>query len=227
MCSALNIKVRKGMKSKVAVATVQGKAYFLIVNELKRRNIRFISLLPKDAIPSGIRVVVTTACERQLVNHDRVLVYDAETDPELMGSQVVKILQGKECYEKIVIGVDPGVVFGLAVVADGTVIDVENCFSLKEVSTKIRRVLRTVDFAMTVVAVKIGNGVPVYKTLVELLDGDLPPEVLLEIVSETGTNHHARETKRRRGLRHIFSAIKIAGREGYAHQRRQIVEQDS
>lgn len=215
------------MKSKVAVATVQGKAYFLIVNELKRRNIRFISLLPRDSIPTGIRVVVTTTSERQLVNHSKVLVYDEETDPELMGSQVVKILQGKEAYEKIVIGVDPGIVFGLAVVADGTVIDVENCFSLKEVSTKIMRILRTVDFAMTVVAVKIGNGVPVYKTLVEMLDGDLPREVLLEIVSETGTNHHARETKRRRGLRHIFSAIKIAGREGYVHQRKQIIEQDS
>ncbi|MCX8151158.1 MAG: hypothetical protein N3D85_06625 [Candidatus Bathyarchaeota archaeon] len=214
------------MKSKVAVATVQGKAYFLIVNELKRRNIRFISLLPKDSIPTGIKVVITTTAERQCVNHSRVLVYDVETDPEVMGSQVVKILQGKESYEKIVIGVDPGVVFGLAVIADGAVIDVENCFSLKDVATKIRRVLRTVDFNMTVVTVKIGNGVPVYKALVEMLDGNLPCEVLLEIVSEAGTNHHAREAKQRRGFRHIFSAIKIAGREGYAHQRRQLVEED-
>ncbi len=213
------------MKSKVAVATVQGKAYFLIVNELKRRNIRFISLLPRDSIPPGIKVVVTTAAEQQLVNHGRILVYDAETDPELMGSQLVKILQGKEVYEKIVVGIDPGVVFGLAVVADGTVIDAENCFSVKSVSGKIKSVLRTVDFAVTVVAVKIGNGVPLYKTLVERLDNDLPREVLLEIVSEKGTNHNAHETAHKRGLRHIFSAIKIAGREGYSHQRRQNVEQ--
>ncbi len=214
------------MRSKVAVATVQGKAYFLVVNELKRRNILFISLIPGDVIPIEIKVVITTEKEKHQVNHEKVLVYNIETEPEIMGSEVVRILQGKESYEKIVIGVDPGAVFGLAVIADGGVIDTENCFSLKEVGDKIKNVLKTVDFALTVVAVKIGSGVPVYKELLETLDDALPPEVLLEIVSEAGTNQYNHQGKRRRGLRHIVSAIRIAGRAGYVYerQRRQVFE---
>ncbi len=39
------------MKEKVAVATVQGKAYFLIVNELREQNIPFISLVPGESVP--------------------------------------------------------------------------------------------------------------------------------------------------------------------------------
>ncbi len=38
------------MKEKVAVATVEGKTYFLIVNQLRERNIPFVSLVPGDQI---------------------------------------------------------------------------------------------------------------------------------------------------------------------------------
>ena len=40
------------MKEKVAVATVQGKAYFLIVNALREQNIPFVSLVPGQSVPS-------------------------------------------------------------------------------------------------------------------------------------------------------------------------------
>jgi hypothetical protein len=215
------------MRSKVAVVTVQGKAYFLIVKELKLRNILFLSLIPGDSIPIEIKVVITTASEKYLVHHEKVLVYDIEMEPQVMGSQVVRSLQGKEAYEKVIIGVDPGVVFGLAVIADGGEMDSENCFSVEEVAEKIRNVLKTIDFTFTVVDVKIGNGVIVYKKLVETLDYVLPPEVLLEIVNEAGTNHYARKSKHSRGLRHIASAKRIAGREGYIYPRRLLVDQNS
>jgi len=48
----------------------------------------------------------------------------------------------------------------------------------------------------------------------------LPPEVVLEVVSEAGTNRHIDETKHRRGLRDIVSAIRIAGRAGHVYPRR-------
>ena len=49
------------MRAKVAVATVQGKAYFLIVNELKQRSIPFVSLIPGESVRVEIRGVITTA----------------------------------------------------------------------------------------------------------------------------------------------------------------------
>jgi hypothetical protein len=47
----------------------------------------------------------------------------------------------------------------------------------------------------------------------------LPSNVVLESVSEVGTNRYLSQTKHRRGLRDIVSAIRIAGREGNRFER--------
>ena len=209
------------MKAKVAVATVSGKAYFLILQKLRERSIPFVSIVPSDPVPAEVRVVITTAKERHLINHDKVLVYDAKTDLETMVNEAVKALEGKESYEKIVIGIDPGDVFGLAVIADGKVNETTNAFSVQEAAAKISGILKYVNVAETGVSVKIGNGVPAYRELLEVLDVDLPPQVVLETVSEAGTNRSVKNNKHRRGLRDIASAIRIAGRTGHVYQRGQ------
>ncbi len=212
------------MKAKVVVATVSGKAYFLIVNKLKERNIPFISLVPGETVPTEVKAVITTDKEKHLINHEKILVYNSETEPDTVVNEVMKILQGKEVYEKIVIGVDPGEVFGLAVIADGKVNETGNCFSIQEALTKISSVIKNVDFSSTAVSIKIGSGVPAYKDLLETLDAALPPEVVLEVVSEAGTNRTLNHNKHRRGLRDIASAIRIAGRAGYTYPRRKTGE---
>jgi hypothetical protein len=208
------------MKAKVAVATVTGKAYFLVVNELKVRNIDFLSIFPGGSVPAEAKVVITTEKEKHLINHEHVLVYDEKTAPNTVVNEAVKILQGKESYEKIVVGVDPGEMFGLAVIADGKVNETCNCFSVQEVVNKIKRVIRDFAVLSTVISVKIGNGVPTYKTLLETLDTVLPPEVVLEVVSEAGTDRHIDANMHRRGLRDIVSATRIAGRAGHVYSRR-------
>jgi len=212
------------MKAEIAVATVSGKAYFLIVNKLKERNIPFISLVPGETVPTEVKVVITTEKEKSKINHEKVLVYDSETALDSLINEVMKVLQGKEAYEKIVIGVDPGEVFGLAVIADGKVNETGNCFSPQEALTKISSVIKNVDVSSTVVTVKIGSGVPAYKELLETLDAVLPPEVILEVVSEAGTNRALNHNKHRRGLRDIASAIRIAGRAGHVYPRRKTDE---
>ena len=44
------------MKAKIAVATVSGKAYYLIVSELKKKNVPFLSLTPNERIPMEVKV---------------------------------------------------------------------------------------------------------------------------------------------------------------------------
>ena len=212
------------MKAKVAVATVQGKAYFLIVNKLKERNIAFLSLVPGETVPTEVKAVITTEKEKHRINHEKILVYDSETEPDALANEVVKILQGKEVYEKIVIGVDPGEVFGLAVIADGKVNETGNCFSIQEVLNKTKNIIKNVDFSSTAVTIKIGSGVPTYKDLLETLDAALPPQVVLQVVSEAGTNRPLNHNKHRRGLRDIASAIRIAGRAGHVYPRRKTNE---
>jgi len=131
-------------------------------------------------------------------------------------------LLGKEAYKKSVVGVDPGVAVGVIALADGKVIEEGNCFSTKELIDSILKIIRNVDFAVTNVSVKMGNGVPVYKELLEGLDVALPPQVVLEVVNEAGTNKPLKENKRSRRVRHISIAINIAGRNGEMISRRKI-----
>ncbi len=215
------------MRANVAVATVQGKAYYLIVNELKHRNVPFLSLVPGEPIQTEIRVVITTEEEKNLISHHKILAYNTEEDPEILGREVVKILRGKEIYEIVTMGIDPGEVFGFAVIADCSVIDTENCSGPKEILNKIKNSLRTIDLSKSAVTIKIGSGVPIYKELLESLDKALPTQVTLEVVSEAGTNRYALGAKNRRGLRHIVSAIRIARRTGYIYPRRETIEQDN
>jgi hypothetical protein len=114
----------------------------------------------------------------------------------------------------------------LAVVADGKVNETKACFNIHEIINEVKALIKNVNYTATKVSVKIGNGVPLYKELLAELDSTLPAEVVLEVVSEAGTDKPAKMDKHRRGLRDIASAIRIAGREGYAYPRRGMQENE-
>ncbi len=210
------------MKSEIAVATVSGKAYYLIVRELKKRSIPFLSLTPNERVPIEVKVVITTEKERPRIRHEKTVTFKDGMKTEAVINRAMQVAQGKELYEKIVIGVDPGKVFGLAVLADGNVVDTGNCFNIEETVDKIKNILENFESDPTTsVSVKIGDGVPEYKdNLLRALDKELPSNVVLKSVREAGTNRYSSETKHRRGLRDIVSAVKIAGRSGHTFTRR-------
>jgi hypothetical protein len=216
------------MKANIAVATTSGKAYYLIVNELKRRKLPFISLTPNEEIPVEIKIVITTEKEKHLIKHEKILVYKDETEPEELVNEALQILHGKDEYEKLTIGVDPGEIFGLAVLVDGKVVETENCFSVEDTVDKILKFLRNFGkISVASVSVKVGDGVPAYKEkLLRSLDDALPLNVMLESVSEVGTDRYLNRTKHRRGLRDIASAIRIAGRDGQKFPRRKTRDQN-
>jgi len=199
---------------KVAVATVKGKAYFLIVNKLREQRIPFLSVVPGEPVPPEVKVAITTEKESNLVSHQKTLIFHGEGELDDLVNEVKQILDGKEAYEKIIVGVDPGEAIGLAVIADGKVITQENCFSMNELVKSIAKTVRNVNFSLTNISVKIGNGVPVYREILENLDTKLPPQVTLEVVSEAGTNKPLKESRHSRRIRHIASAMRIASRTG-------------
>jgi hypothetical protein len=211
------------MNEKVAVATVQGKAYFLIVNMLREQNIPFTSLVPGEAVTPKVKLVITTQQERHQIDFDKVLVFSGENDLDNLLGETKRLLLGKDAYEKIVIGVDPGEAIGLAVVADGKVIAEETYYSSHELLRSIQKTIKNVNFTLTSVTVKIGNGVPVYRELLEDLDYALPPQVVLEVVGEAGTNRPLKAHRRSRKVMHISSAIHIAGRLGNSVHRRPMI----
>ncbi len=215
------------MKEKVAVATVKGKAYFLIVKQLQEHDIPFVNLVPGESVPSEVKVVLTTEKEKSLINHGKILILPDGEEMDSLVDEVKRILEGKEAYEKIVVGVDPGGAIGLAAIADGKVIAENNCFSIRELIEGILKIVKNVNFSLTKIIVKIGNGVPIYQEIVNGLDEALPPQVRLEVVNERGTNQPIKKVGRSRKIRHISSAIRISARTGYIVPRGKPIATDS
>ena len=209
------------MKAKIALATVSGRAYYKLVNELKRKDLPFLSLKPWDSVPLDAKVVVTTNEERRWVTHSNVLIFDPETNPATVIDEAIRVVQGKSNYDKVVVGVDPGKTCGVAVLGDDSILETINCSSLEETVNTIRDSLKKAP--ATVNIVKIGNGAPTYaKALLNLLDEALPEETIVEMVSEAGTSRVVNEATHRRGLRDAVSAIEIARREGQVFPRKKV-----
>jgi len=201
------------MKEKIAVATVSGKAYYFLVNELKRRNLCFLSVKPTDPIPFNIKVVITTQKEQYQIIHPKIIVYRDDSDPAEIVAEAARVVQGKEMYEKIVVGVDPGKTFGIAILGDGTVVETANGSSAEETFRIVRDLLKKTP-ARTYF-VRVGDSAPAYaEDFLRLLDEDLPNTVAIEMVSEIGTTRLSTELPNRKGARDVISAIKIAGRFG-------------
>ena len=207
------------MRAKIAVATVSGKAYYKLVKELKGRGLPFLSLKPRDSVPLHIKVVITTKRERHLVTHPNVLIFEEETDAATVVNEAIRVVHEKQRYERVVIGVDPGKTFGVAIIGDGKTLGSGSCSSSNEAVNTVLKALDRVPATISIV--KIGNGAPVYsKELLHSLDEALPKEAIIQVVREAGTSQLVRGITHRRGVRDVVAAIKIAERKGRVFPRR-------
>lgn len=205
---------RQPFKAKIAVATVSGKAYYLLVNELKKRQLPFLSLMPNDKMPVDVKVVLTTEKESAKIIHPIVLEFREDENPAEVVDEAVRALKGKKVYEKLVVGIDPGQNLGVAVLGDGIILETGNCKSIAEALRAIEDILRRIPATRR--TIRIGDGPPaIAEELWLLLDNILPAHVTVEIVKEDGTSQPYRENSNRRDTKDILSAIKIGQRQGH------------
>lgn len=199
------------MRSRIAVVTVSGKAYYWLVNELNRRRIPFLSLIPGEIIPPSITVVITTKDESRLVNHPSVLIYSPDEEPSAIIDEAIRIIKNKKTYEELVIGVDPGKTFGVAVLGDGNILEKKERLTLE---MAIDAVLTAIDrHPARTRNIKIGDGMPeTAEEMASRLQIAAPEDTTIEIVSEAGTSN-IREDGSRRKISDADAAVNIARKE--------------
>lgn len=209
------------VKEKIAVATVHGRAYYELVTELQRRGLPFLSLKPWDPVPVSIKVVLTTRDESCKISHPKILVLDTESSLEHVMDNAFLAIQGKQGYEKVVVGVDPGKTYGIAVLGDNKILATLTALNSEVASYLIVDSLKR--FPAEIMLVRVGDGPTEYtKTLLDSLDKILPEETVMEIVSEAGTSNITKTSVNRRVLKDTVSAIKIAGRNGRMFSRKNV-----
>ena len=205
------------MEAKIAVATVSGKAYYFLVNELKARGIPFLSLTPYEKVPLIIEVVISTEKERKYIQHSTVLAYQENVDPTNIVDEAIRLIGGRKVVEMLIVGVDPGKTFGIAALSDGTVLRSLTCSSVEETVSKIIEIFSKQSASVRVL--KVGDRAPSYTAeLLPLLDVALPEDIVIEIVREAGTSCLTGKHERR--LKHAMAAIKIAERRGQTYTRK-------
>jgi len=194
-----------------------GRAYFRLVMELRQRQIPFLSLTVADPIPAYVGAVITTRAESRSVKHSRVVIFDG-TDPDERVAEVVdraiQAARGKEVYDELIIGVDPGERVGVAAVADGKIWKARYCLGVKEALSTIDHFLRGVEARRRVVRVGTNSRYN-QDDLILALGRSLPQNVVLEEVPEMSTTRGSMYRRpRRRGIRDIYSAVEISTRKG-------------
>jgi hypothetical protein len=211
------------VKTKIAVATVNGRAYYELVNELQRKRLPFFSIKPWDPVPLDVKVVLTTKEEQGQISHPKTLSLKTESHPESVIDEAILIIQGKQNYQKIVVGVDPGKSCGIALLGDNKVIETLTTSSEEAATNLIINNLNR--FQAETKLVRVGDGTPEYtKALLLLLDEQLSKDVMIQVVKEVGTSRLANKSVNRRVLRDAVSAIRIAGRSGRIFSRRNLRE---
>ena len=138
----------------LAVATDNFEFYYEIVRELKQRDIAFVSLSPADPIPSNVDLVITTSKEAEGIDFPNVV--GIEDDIRKGVRRALSILKGKQTYQKMLVGVDPGREPGIALVGDGKILETMHANSPEDVKEIIEGFIE--DYSFQRMTVRIGHG---------------------------------------------------------------------
>jgi hypothetical protein len=185
----------------LAVVTEDFSLYHDLVVRLKRRGISFASLSPKDPIPGGVRVVITSPDEARRIDFRPTVATSGDLDDAI--DQAVKALAGREGAELLAVGVDPGRRIGVAALADGAVVASAGVASVDDAVDRVRSFLLRHPAQRQVI--RIGHGAPTVRdVLIDRLRNIGTP---IEVVDETSTTEDV-------DLPDVRAAISIAAAKG-------------
>lgn len=193
----------------VSVATADSRAYYSILNRLKRTNLHFVSLTPTQARMQKREPVITTKKERELFAGASILIEELDENPLVMEGQILSRISTKN-DQNLLIGIDPGSRIGVVVFYGDSKLGSFTVVSVEELRSKLVSAVYGIPSVKAVV--RIGDGAPrLSKGIAQMIKAELP-EVLIEVVDERGTTTSRQKTDE--PTRDQGAAVKIARRKG-------------
>jgi hypothetical protein len=125
-----------------------------MIMELKKRKVPFKSLSFEESVPQNVGVIITTSEEIDMIDFSNVVI--ASNDMELTIDIAQRSLKGKEIYQKLIIGIDPGKRPGIAIIGDGEILATAQVPSPEKVKERIFRALKSYPAADKII--RIGHG---------------------------------------------------------------------
>lgn len=168
------------MEKVIGLLTKDFRLYHDLVKVLKRRDLAFMSLSFDDPVPPNIGVIITSREEMGDIDfHSKV----ACKDIDMAIAESIRILKGKERFDELIVGVDPGAKPGIAVVGDGVVLETRSASTPEEVADVTREIIAS--YPANRVGLRIGHGDPTNRN--RIINSLSSGEYEIEIVDEKGT----------------------------------------
>jgi len=166
-----------------------------LANELRERDIPFMTFGPGDRVPAAVGVVLTSKTE--IGNLDFPSMVAVEGNPQKAVSRALDLLVGKEQYGRLVIGIDPGKRPGIAVLGDRMFLYSKILKHPQQIGKTAKEILSTHPARFAVV--KVGHGDPTVRDRIinMLLEIDVSVEMVNEQqTSAAGSDDHADSAER-------------------------------
>ncbi len=191
----------------VAVATRNSKILYLVVDLLKRLDVGFVLCTPDDKECSTAKVVVTTANEsKNLAVQSLVLVEDI-FNPDITAIEIMLKLMGIHEPSMVVVGVDPGMQSGLALIADSNTVYTKTAQTPSiAANDTLQWIALFADLLPGRVLVRVGSGSRLYSALYLRGIQSAFGEFQVELVDERHTTKVGESDQ--------SSAVLIAARKG-------------
>ncbi|OGS52516.1 MAG: hypothetical protein A3K75_00355 [Euryarchaeota archaeon RBG_13_61_15] len=191
----------------IGLLTENPRAYYEMIEALREKNIKFVSLDHSEHIPAHVGVIITTEAESEKVGFDKVVT---DPDPDSAVAKALAALVGDSGIKDLVIGIDPGTRPGFAVVGDGRVLKTSVAPSPEAVGTLVEEVVREHPDANVVIRIGHGDRTNRNRVFNKLWDEGHK----LEIVDE-------RNTTKRSQTPDEDAAVEIAITPGYKPRKKQ------
>ncbi len=167
----------------IAVMTEDFSVYYDLVKALKERRTPFTSLSFSDKIPANIGIIFTTSEEQSRIRFDQILTVTEQDDISLMIDKALKIIEGKDKFGSLIIGIDPGQRPGVAVLGDGEILNVYQLSSPEEIVNIFKQVQRT--YPNQEILIRIGHGAPTHRN--RIINTLFNQGATMELVDESHT----------------------------------------
>ena len=152
--------------------------YHDVVNELKKRDLPFISLSFTEKIPPNVDVVITSERERERIDFGNVVIWKSGESIENLVDKALIYSSGEDV--KIVFGIDPGDNIGIAIFGNRKLIRSLIASSPEQAANFIKEYVE--DIGAKEVVVKIGNGARLIRN--RIINRLIKENIRMEIVDE-------------------------------------------
>ena len=185
---------------RLAIRTVDFKLAYRLMNELKKRNVKFILLEHDAVLPERDMIWFGSEIEVANFRSEGQPIAASISAAEKAVEKAIRLQRGITQVHMLCFGIDPGPRPGIAWLADGVVLGVAQLEKVETVSAHIEGIASSLEFEKMVV--RIGHGAPLIRD--QIINDCLTHSLYIEQVNESKTS---------RGLlrhNHVISAIRIA-----------------